>query len=151
MKTINKKTIMTSMMILIAAISVATTMTMVQADVTGDDVDISVPTAIAGTISDVVVVAAAEYVSAMPLVAADLTFEDGTGIGLLDGTIDDKSELTVTTAGTGVLDGTFTFTGTGTSATVDFVDANADESVQIGELTISNAGTTTVADATAAE
>jgi len=146
MKTINKKTKMTSMMILIAAISVATTMTMVQADPTGDDVDISVPTAIAGTISDVVVVAAAEYVSTMPTVDSVVTFTDNTGIGADDDVIDDISELVVTTAGTGVPNGVFTFTSTNTDAVVTFTDANSDESVQIGELVITNPGTAIVAD-----
>jgi hypothetical protein len=141
---IKKTMTITSLAILVATISVATTMTMVQANVTGDEVDISVPTAIAGTLSDLEVVVDAEYSSTMPVVDAELTFADGTGSGAADGTIDDISELTITTAGIGIP----TFTGTGTSATVDFVDANADESVQIGELTISNAGTAIVADAT---
>ena len=80
-----------------------------------------------------------------PSVDAELTFLDD---GSASGTIDSMSELTIDVAGFNVPDGTFTFSSSGDDATVDFVDLNNDRSIQANELTISDAGTSLVANAT---
>ena len=80
-----------------------------------------------------------------PSVDAELTFLDDGGAS---GTIDSMSELTIDVAGFNVPDGTFTFSSSGDDATVDFVDLNNDRSIQANELTISDAGTSLVANAT---
>ena len=137
---IKKTMTITSLAILVAAISVLTTITIVQADPTGDDVDINIPTA---TITDdtVVVGGGVEYTSTMPVVDAELLFTDGNA----DFTVDFLSEVSINIAGTGVLDGTFFFTGA-TDGEIDFVDANGDESVQISELSLGATPGVTVVD-----
>jgi len=136
-----RKTIsITSLAILVAAISVATTMTMVQADPTGDFVDISVPLAVDGTIIQEEVVAAPEYDSPMIVVDAELLFTDGDGLGTVDGTIDHIDEISINNAGSGVHTGTFTFETGAPDGTVNFVDTG-DNIVQLGELTVGDAGT----------
>ena len=137
---IKKTMTITSLAILVAAISVVTTMTIVQADPTGDFVDINIPTA---TLTDdnVVVGGGVEYTSTMPVVDAELLFTDGNA----DLTIDDLNEISINTAGTGVLDGTFFFTGA-TDGEIDFVDANGDESVQMSELSLGATPGLTVVD-----
>lgn len=137
---IKKTMTITSLAILVAAISVVTTMTIVQADPTGDDVDINIPTA---TLPDdnVVVGGGVEYTSTMPVVDAELLFTDGNA----DLTVDFLSEVSINAAGTGVLDGTFFFTGA-TDGEIDFVDANGDESVQMDELSLGATPGLTVVD-----
>jgi len=137
---IKKTMTITSLAILFAAISVATTMTMVQADPTSDFVDINIPTA---TLTDlnVEVSGGVEYTSTMPVVNAELLFTDGNA-NLM---VDSLSEVSINTAGTGVLDGTFSFTGA-PDGEIDFVDANGDESVQIDELSLGATPGATVVD-----
>ena len=138
----------TSLAILVAAISVVTTMTIVQADVTGDDVDIFVsPNADPASADDVVVNGGDEYAGSIGVVDAELTFADGTGGGAADGTIDALGELTVSNAGVNVPDGTFTFTGA-PDGTVTYADGTgggtADKKVEAVELTLGVPGATVV-------
>jgi len=138
---IKKTMTITSLAILVAAISVVTTMTIVQADVTGDDVDISVsPNADPASADDVVVNGGDEYAGSIGVVDAELTFLDDAGAGTDDETIDSSDEITVTNAGVNVPDGVFTFASGTTDGEVTFTDGNADKKVQAGELSITEAG-----------
>jgi len=143
---IKKTMTITSLAILVAAISVVTTMTIVQADTTGDFVDINIPQA---TLTDlnVEVNGAPEYASTMMVTDALLTFTDGSNAGTIDMLIDpSKDELEITNPGVGVHSGVFTFPDDNGGAIVTFTDTG-DESVQIGELVVTNSGTAPVADA----
>jgi hypothetical protein len=144
---IKKTMTITSLAILIAAISVATSMTMVKADPTNDLVDINIPTA---TLTDlnVAVGGGVEYTSTMPVVDAELTFTDGSNGGTLDGIVE-SVELVVTTEGVNVPNGVFSFPAGTTAGEVTFTDANADKSVQSGELDITEPGVGVFTPATA--
>ena len=140
---IKKTMTITSLAILVAAISVATTMTFVQADVTGDTVDIRVsPNATPDSNLTAIVNGYAEYEGIIggPFVNAELNFTD-IDDGGFDGIINDtKSELTLEVPGTNVVGGVFGFTG-GVPGVVTFTDGNLDRSVQFGELAVTTNGT----------
>jgi len=136
---IKKTMTITSLAILVAAISVVTTMTIVQADTTGDSVNIDIPQATL-TNTDVVVNGVPEYASTIPVTDALLTFTD-TGDTLVQ-----IGELVVTTPGTGVHSGIFNFPDAATGAIVTFTDTG-NESVEIGELVVTFAGAAPVANA----
>jgi len=143
---IKKTMTITSLAILVAAISVVTTMTIVQADTTGDTVNIDIPQATLLN-TDVVVNGAPEYSSTMPVTNALLTFTDGSNAGTVDTLIDlSKDELAITNPGEGVHSGVFNFPDAAGGAIVTFTDTG-DESVQIGELVVTNPGTAPVANA----
>jgi len=138
---IRKTMTITSIAILIAAVSVATTMTLVQADPTGDLVDINVPTAVLGADTGITVFGGDEYSSTMTVVDAVLLFTDSNANGEVD-----LNEVSIVTAGSGVHTGTFFFmTGT-PDGQIDFVDANADNKVQLGELSPGASAGLTVTD-----
>ena len=136
---IKKTMTITSLAILVAAISVVTTMTIVQADTTGDTVNIDIPQATIPN-TDVVVNGAPEYSSTMPVTNALLTFTD-TGDTLVQ-----IGELAITNPGTGVHSGIFNFPDVATGAIVTFTDTG-NESVEIGELVVTFAGAAPVANA----
>ena len=140
-----KKTIsITSLAILVAAISVAATMTMVQADTTNDTVIITVPQAIQVG-PTLPVGGGVEYTGTIgTAVNAIVTFTDGPPNGIPNGMVDASTfELVVTQAGTNVPNGIFTFPSAIMAvldAKVTFMDLNADKSVQINELVVTNGG-----------
>jgi len=136
---IKKTMTITSLAILVAAISVVTTITMVQADTTGDTVNIDIPQATLKN-TNVVVNGVPEYASTIPVTDALLTFTD-TGDSLVQ-----MGELVVTTPGTGVHSGIFNFPDAATGAIVTFTDTG-NESVEIGELVVTFAGAAPVANA----
>ncbi len=116
----------TSLAILVAAISVVTTMTIVQADTTGDTVNIDIPQATLPN-TDVVVNGAPEYSSTMPVTNALLTFTDGSNGGVADMMIDaTKLELAITNPGVGVHSGIFNFPDAAGGAIVTFTDTGDD-------------------------
>ena len=82
-------------------------------------------------------------------VNAVLLFTDGVAPGTVDLTIEDIAEISITNPGVNVPDGTFTFVLGISDGTVDFVDANADKKVQIGELTVVLAGAAMISGETA--
>jgi hypothetical protein len=138
---IKKTMTITSLAIFFAVISVATTMTFVQADPTGDEVDIFVsPNATPASNLTALVGSGNEYTGTIGIfVDAELTFTDAE---FLDGIINDtKAELSLGVEGVNVLDGVFDFTGTGTDGVVTFTDANADRIVQFTELVVTTNGT----------
>jgi len=119
---IKKQLTITSLAILIAAISVATTMTMVQADTTGDDVDINIPTATPTDEIDVVIGGGPpEYIGTIGVaVDAKLSFVESVPPNKK---ISDKAELTITNPGSNVPNGTFIFPGN-TNGEVIFTDGD---------------------------
>ncbi len=143
---IKKTMTITSLAILVAAISVVTTITMVQADTTGDTVNIDIPQATLKN-TNVVVNGVPEYASTIPVTDALLTFTDGSNTGTVDTLIDlSKVELAITNPGEGVHSGVFIFPDNNGGAIVTFTDTG-NESVEIGELVVTFAGAAPVANA----
>jgi len=140
---IKKTTTITSLAILVAAISVATTITMVQAEIDGNDVTITI-TSPAATPPDVTVAVAGaiEYDGDLDGVDALVTYADNNA----DMVITDTTELTIDNPGVNLSSGdTFTFTGSGASAIVTFTDGVApgtfDGTIDdISELAVTNTG-----------
>jgi len=128
---IRKTMTITSIAILVAAISIATTMTMVQANPTGDLITISVSGGTPASVVDVEVVAAEEYDSDMIVTDAELLFTDSDA----DMEVDILTEVTINNPGSGVHSGTFFFAG-GTDGEIDWSDTNLDNIVDIGELSL---------------
>ena len=137
----------TSLAILFAAISVATTITMVQAEIDGNDVTITI-TSPAATPTDftVAVADAIEYNGVLDGVDALVTYTDNNA----DMVITDRTELKIDNPGVNLSSGdTFTFTGSGASAIVTFTDGVAPGTLDgtiddIIELAVTNTGAATV-------
>ena len=113
----------TSLAILFAAISVATTMTMVQADITGNLVTITITSPAATPIDVTEAVAdAIEYDGILDGVDALVTYSDTT----VDGVITSTAELEIDNPGVNLSSGdVFTFADVGDGATVLFTDGVA--------------------------
>jgi hypothetical protein len=128
---------MTSLAILFATISVATTLTLVHANLEGNDVNISVSPA--ATPANVIAAVGdpPEYSGTIGEDAVLEFLDDDEFSQDIDA---DLSEITIVNPGINVDDGSFSFPAQTQNGVVDWNDTNGDRSVQFDELTLGTAG-----------